>query len=82
MKNSKLSSEANFMRQKFMNNRIISNYDWLSFISGAYSQSTGVDIIRKHVAEFIERRDGIPCDYENVLLSGGASEAIRVIVIY
>ncbi|KAI1729704.1 aminotransferase class I and II domain-containing protein [Ditylenchus destructor] len=44
---------------------------------GAYSQSTGVDVIRKHVAEFIERRDGISCDYENVLLSGGASEAIR-----
>ncbi|KAK6011177.1 aminotransferase, class I/II [Ostertagia ostertagi] len=44
---------------------------------GAYSQSTGIDIIRKHVAEFISKRDGVPCDYENVILSGGASEAIR-----
>ncbi|PAV84251.1 hypothetical protein WR25_16845 [Diploscapter pachys] len=45
---------------------------------GAYSQSTGVDIIRKHVAEYIQRRDGgIPCDPENVILSGGASESIR-----
>ncbi|VDL83725.1 unnamed protein product [Nippostrongylus brasiliensis] len=34
---------------------------------GAYSQSTGVDIIRKHVAQFIA----------NVILSGGASESIR-----
>uniref|UniRef100_A0A915D9B4 Uncharacterized protein n=1 Tax=Ditylenchus dipsaci TaxID=166011 RepID=A0A915D9B4_9BILA len=44
---------------------------------GAYSQSTGVDIIRKHVAEFIERERWFPCDWENVTLSGGASEAIR-----
>ncbi|PIO69683.1 aminotransferase, class I/II [Teladorsagia circumcincta] len=44
---------------------------------GSYSQSTGIDIIRKHVAEFISKRDGVPCDYENVILSGGASEAIR-----
>uniref|UniRef100_A0A183F3R9 alanine transaminase n=1 Tax=Heligmosomoides polygyrus TaxID=6339 RepID=A0A183F3R9_HELPZ len=43
---------------------------------GAYSQSVGVEIIRKHVAEFI-KRDGFPCDYENVTLSGGASESIR-----
>lgn len=47
-------------------------------IEGAYSQSTGIDIIRKHVAEFVERRDGIACDPESVCLSGGASEAIRV----
>nr|CDJ93113.1 Aminotransferase domain containing protein [Haemonchus contortus] len=44
---------------------------------GAYSQSTGIDIIRKHVADFIAKRDGFPCDYENVILSGGASESIR-----
>ncbi|KAK6048370.1 aminotransferase, class I/II [Cooperia oncophora] len=44
---------------------------------GSYSQSTGIDIIRKHVAEFIAKRDGVPCDYENVILSGGASESIR-----
>lgn len=46
--------------------------------AGAYSQSTGVDVIRKHVSEYITRRDGgIPCDPENVILSGGASESIR-----
>ncbi|CAI4230224.1 unnamed protein product [Auanema sp. JU1783] len=46
--------------------------------TGAYSQSTGVDVIRKHVAEYISRRDGgIPSDPENVILSGGASESIR-----
>ncbi|VDD85102.1 unnamed protein product [Enterobius vermicularis] len=46
--------------------------------AGAYSQSVGVDIIRKHVADYIKRRDGgIPSDPENILLSGGASESIR-----
>nr|CDJ93112.1 Aminotransferase domain containing protein [Haemonchus contortus] len=44
---------------------------------GSYSQSPGLDIIRKHIAEFISKRDGFPCDYENVILSGGASESIR-----
>lgn len=46
--------------------------------AGAYSQSTGVEIVRKHVAEYIKRRDGgIPCNSEDVCLSGGASESIR-----
>ncbi|KAK0425275.1 hypothetical protein QR680_009118 [Steinernema hermaphroditum] len=45
---------------------------------GAYSQSTGIDVIRQHVAEYIERRDGgIKSDPEDILLSGGASESIR-----
>ncbi|EPB77692.1 aminotransferase, class I/II [Ancylostoma ceylanicum] len=45
--------------------------------AGAYSQSTGIDVIRKHVSEYISKRDGFPCDMENVILSGGASESIR-----
>jgi alanine transaminase len=46
--------------------------------AGAYSQSTGVDIIRKHIAEYIERRDGgIKSEPEDILISGGASESIR-----
>ena len=44
-----------------------------------FSQSTGIDVIRKHVAEYITRRDGgIPSNPEDILLSGGASESIRV----
>jgi alanine transaminase len=36
-------------------------------------------LIRQHAAEFIAQRDGgIPADPENVCLSGGASESIRV----
>uniref|UniRef100_A0A0N5AKG8 alanine transaminase n=1 Tax=Syphacia muris TaxID=451379 RepID=A0A0N5AKG8_9BILA len=49
--------------------------------AGAYSQSNGIEIIRKHVAEYICRRDGgIPSNPENIVLSGGASESIRNIL--
>uniref|UniRef100_A0A1I8BTG4 alanine transaminase n=1 Tax=Meloidogyne hapla TaxID=6305 RepID=A0A1I8BTG4_MELHA len=44
---------------------------------GSYTQSNGIELIRQHVAQFIERRDGIPCDPDSVCISGGASESIR-----
>lgn len=45
---------------------------------GSYSESAGIEVIRKHVANYIQQRDGIPCDYRNVLLSNGASDGIKV----
>lgn len=45
---------------------------------GAYSDSAGVEIIRRHVAEYISQRDGVQAKYEDVLLSTGASESVRV----
>ncbi|KAL3998871.1 Alanine aminotransferase 2 [Acanthocheilonema viteae] len=48
---------------------------------GSYSHSSGIEIIRKHVAEYITRRDGgIPSDPQHILLSSGASESIRNIL--
>ncbi|XP_001948711.2 alanine aminotransferase 1 isoform X1 [Acyrthosiphon pisum] len=47
---------------------------------GSYTDSPGIEIIRKHVARYIERRDGIPCDYLNVLLCAGASDGIKAIL--
>lgn len=48
------------------------------FWEGAYSDSAGIESIRKHVAEYIQRRDGgIPADHDNVILCAGASEGIR-----
>lgn len=47
---------------------------------GSYSYSVGIEVIRKHVAEYIERRDGIFADYQNVILFSGASEAIRAVL--
>mmetsp|Transcript_7484 Transcript_7484/g.24709 ORF Transcript_7484/g.24709 Transcript_7484/m.24709 type:complete len:560 (+) Transcript_7484:41-1720(+) len=43
---------------------------------GAYSDSKGLDIVRREVATFIEARDGYPCDPEDVHLSDGASAAV------
>lgn len=46
---------------------------------GAYSISSGIQLIREDVAHYIERRDGgIPADPNNIFLSTGASNAIVV----
>lgn len=44
---------------------------------GSYSESAGIEIIRRHVAEYIQNRDGIPSDYRNIILSNGASDGIK-----
>ena len=45
---------------------------------GSYSESAGIEVIRKHVAHYIQQRDGgIPCDYRNIILSNGASDGIK-----
>ncbi|XP_015279064.1 PREDICTED: alanine aminotransferase 1 isoform X2 [Gekko japonicus] len=48
---------------------------------GAYSASPGIDCIRRHIADFIERRDGgIPSNPDNIFLSTGASDGIVTIL--
>nr|CAD7572245.1 unnamed protein product [Timema californicum] len=44
---------------------------------GSYTDSPGIEVIRRHVAQYIERRDGIPSNWEDILLSAGASEGIK-----
>jgi len=45
---------------------------------GSYSDSPGIEIIRRHVAKFIMERDGgVECDWQNIILCAGASEGIR-----
>jgi len=44
---------------------------------GAYSNSAGVEVIREHIAKFVEERDGgVPCRPEDIFLSTGASGGI------
>lgn len=38
---------------------------------GSYTDSTGIELIRRHVAEYIKNRDGIDSDWNNVVLCGG-----------
>jgi alanine transaminase len=44
---------------------------------GSYSDSAGIEIIRRHVADYIADRDGYPASWENIMLCAGASEGIR-----
>lgn len=44
---------------------------------GCYSDSAGLELIRNHVAQFIERRDGFPSNPNDIVLCAGASEGIR-----
>lgn len=48
---------------------------------GSYTDSPGIEYIRKHVAEYIQKRDGgVPCDWQNVVLSAGASDGIKAVM--
>ena len=47
---------------------------------GAYSDSAGVEIIRKHCAEYVSHRDGIESEWRDIVLTTGASEGIRSIL--
>ena len=53
----------------------------LSFL-GSYSDSSGVRVIREDIAKYIAERDGQPCDPNDVFLSTGASDSIKVGMIH
>ena len=44
---------------------------------GAYTHSAGMPFIRKAVADFISRRDGIPADPASIFLTDGASKGVQ-----
>jgi alanine transaminase len=47
---------------------------------GSYSDSAGIEVIRQHCAEYIKNRDGFPADWQNIILSAGASGSIKAIL--
>lgn len=48
---------------------------------GSYTDSAGIELVRKDVAKYIEARDGgIPADPSNIFLTTGASDAIRTVM--
>eukprot|EP00511_Aplanochytrium_stocchinoi_P003542 CAMPEP_0204833086 /NCGR_PEP_ID=MMETSP1346-20131115/15638_1 /ASSEMBLY_ACC=CAM_ASM_000771 /TAXON_ID=215587 /ORGANISM="Aplanochytrium stocchinoi, Strain GSBS06" /LENGTH=505 /DNA_ID=CAMNT_0051965347 /DNA_START=521 /DNA_END=2035 /DNA_ORIENTATION=+ len=44
---------------------------------GAYSESNGISVVRKEVAEYIQNRDNVFVDPENIFLTSGASEGVE-----
>ncbi|HAT73202.1 MAG TPA: aminotransferase class I/II [Elusimicrobia bacterium] len=47
--------------------------------TGAYTQSAGLPFIRQAVADFINRRDGIPVDPNRIILTDGASKGVQAV---
>lgn len=47
---------------------------------GAYTGSKGSPQIRQRVADWIERRDGVPSDREQIYLVGGATPGVNMIL--
>ncbi|MGC8866871.1 MAG: aminotransferase class I/II-fold pyridoxal phosphate-dependent enzyme [Elusimicrobiales bacterium] len=48
---------------------------------GAYTQSEGMSFIRKAVADFISKRDGIKSDPTRIILTDGASKGIQAVML-
>ena len=46
---------------------------------GAYSDSTGLEVVKNDIADFVSKRDGgIPCNPDDIFLTTGASAGIKV----
>lgn len=48
--------------------------------SGAYSHSKGAMCFRDDVAHFLQQRDGVPAEPEDIFLTNGASNAISMVL--
>ena len=48
------------------------------FHIGSYTDSTGLRIVREHVAQFITKRDGYTADPDRIFLTSGGATAIKV----
>ncbi|MBI3189804.1 MAG: aminotransferase class I/II-fold pyridoxal phosphate-dependent enzyme [Ignavibacteriales bacterium] len=45
--------------------------------TGAYTQSAGIPFIKQAVADFINKRDGIPTSKDSIILTDGASKGVQ-----
>ena len=50
--------------------------------TGCYSESVGLPIVRKHIAEYIAKRDGYPSNINDIIVTNGASSSVKVIFLY
>jgi aspartate/methionine/tyrosine aminotransferase len=48
--------------------------------TGAYTQSAGMPFVKQAVAKFIEARDGIPTDENQIILTDGASKGVSAVL--
>jgi aspartate/methionine/tyrosine aminotransferase len=50
------------------------------FNVGAYSESRGTPFLRKNIVKFIEKRDGLKVDIDNIFLANGAANSYDHII--
>jgi len=48
--------------------------------TGAYTQSAGITFIRQAIADFVQKRDGIPSDKDKIILTDGASKGVQSVL--
>ncbi|MBP9742551.1 MAG: aminotransferase class I/II-fold pyridoxal phosphate-dependent enzyme [Burkholderiales bacterium] len=48
--------------------------------TGSYSTTTGIEFIRRAIANFIQKRDNIFSDFKTIVLTNGASEAVQMVL--
>lgn len=48
------------------------------FAISSYTDTVGIRIVREDVAQFISKRDGYPADHEDVILTEGGAQGIRI----
>ena len=49
---------------------------------GCYTDSQGIEFVRKSVAAYIGKRDGYPADLGNIFLTNGASSGVKVMILF
>mmetsp|Transcript_15036 Transcript_15036/g.47854 ORF Transcript_15036/g.47854 Transcript_15036/m.47854 type:complete len:519 (+) Transcript_15036:108-1664(+) len=78
-----LTRNPTALRELFADAEIERATEMVEYIAngtGAYSDSQGVEGIRRNVANFIEQRDGYPAKVENLFLTNGASSGIQMLL--
>lgn len=53
-------------------------YLFTSFYKGTYTETIGLKVIREDVAQFISKRDGYAAYPEDIILTNGGADGIRV----
>lgn len=48
--------------------------------TGAYTTSQGIRGVRAEVAEFLQRRDGVPANVDDIFLTDGASAGVKMLL--
>ncbi|CAL8101214.1 unnamed protein product [Calicophoron daubneyi] len=72
LKNHSIPSDARLRAQRFL--------DSCGGSVGVYSHSNGVQVVRDDIARYIEERDNIPSNPNDIFLSTGASEAVKILL--